>query len=317
MHHLSKSKAQRDAMCVAAKAQVRIYDDREFGKSVENVYQITVTNYKHSVYLRSVKMKEDLAECVFEGPDGPFKVSVSLDNLSKKGLKQLSMIEKKTIDELLEDEKVVLAYQACIKKLAMKDRTRKEMYDFLTQKTELNIKQINDLIELLESKNYINDANYANSAVSNLTSLLQGKYRIIRTLKQKGIPQDLIDSALQQDDEETEIKNALRYAEKIMPTIKDLSLKMKQEKLSIKMMSQGFEYNIIDVVLKSLNFSEDERNQLANCKKAAAKAFKKYASAHEGSALRNRVYEYCAQKGFDVDDINTVLSEMDFTREQN
>lgn len=317
MHHLSKSKAQQEAMCTAAKAQVRIYDDREFGKSVENVYQTTISNYKHSVYLRSIKMKEELAECVFEGPEGPFKVAVSLEDLTRKGLKQLSMIEKKTIDELLENEKGVLAYQACIKKLAMKDRTRKEMYDFLTQKTELNIKQINDLIELLESKNYINDANYANSAVSNLTSLLQGKHRIIRTLKQKGIPQDLIDAALQQDDEETEIKNALRYAEKIMPTIKDLSLKMKQEKLSIKMMTQGFEYNIIDIVMKSLNFSEDERNQLINCRKTAAKAFKKYSSKYEGSALRNRVYEYCAQKGFDVDEINTVLSEMDFTREQN
>lgn len=317
MVHLSKSKAQREAMCLAAKAQVRIYDDREFGKSVENVYHVTVQNYKHSVFLTNVKMKEDVAECFFEGTEGPFKIVVSLDNLSRKGLKKLSMIEKKTIDELLEDEKVVLAYQACIRKLAMKDRTRKEMYDFLTQKTELNIKQINDLIELLESKNYINDANYANSAVSNLTSLLQGKHRIIKTLKQKGIPLDLIEAALQQDDEETEIKNALRYAEKVMPTIKDLSLKMKQEKLSIKLMTQGYEYNIIDVVMKSLNFSEDERNQLANCKKAAAKAVKRYASKYEGSALRNRVYEYLAQKGFEVDDINTVFSDMVWTHEQN
>jgi len=317
MAHLKKTKTERDTMALAAKASVRIYDDREFGKSVENVYQMTVRNYKHSVFLKNIRIKEDSADCLFEGPDGPFKIAVSLEAVAQKGLKRLNMIEKKTIDELMEDEKIVVAYQACIRKIAMKDRTRKEMYDFLTQKTELNIKQINDLIEVLENKNYINDANYANSAVSNLTSLLQGKQRIIRTLRQKGIPQDLIDSALQIDDEETEIKNALRYAEKIMPTIRDLSLKMKQEKLTIKMMTQGFEYGIIDVVMKSLNFSEDERNQLVNCKKAAAKAYKKYASSYEGSALRNHVFDYLAQKGFEIDDINVILSEMVFNNEQN
>ncbi len=227
------------------------------------------------------------------------------------------MVDQKTIDELMEDEKFVLAYQSCIKKLAMKDRTRKEMYDFLTQKTELKIKQINDLIEILEDKNYINDTNYANSSVSNLTSLLQGKHRIIRTLRQKGIPQDLIDAALQLDNEDSEIKNALRYAEKIMPTIKDQSLKMKQQKLNLKLMSQGYEYSIIDIVMKSLNFSEDERNQLTNCTKAAAKAIKKYSSRYQGSALKNHVFDYLAQKGFEVDDINAVFSDMVWNDEQN
>ena len=317
MHHLSKTKAEIDAMRLAARAQVKVYDDREFGSAVETVYQKTVQSYKHSVFLKNIRLKEDVAECQFENAEGPFKITVSLETVSKKGLKRLSMVDQKTIDELMEDEKFVLAYQACIKKLALKDRTRKEMYDFLTQKTELKIKQINELIEILEDKNYINDSNYANSAVSNLSSLLQGKQRIIRTLRQKGIPQDLIDKALQMDDEEFEIKNALRYAEKIMPTIKDQSLKMKQQKLNIKLMSQGFDFSIIDVVMKSLNFSEDERNQLTNCTKAAAKAVKKYAVKYQGSALKNHVFDYLSQKGFEVDDINAVLSDMVWNDEQN
>jgi 1,2-diacylglycerol 3-alpha-glucosyltransferase len=317
MHHLSKTKKQREEMCIAAKAQVRIYDDREFGKAVENVYQTTIHNYKKSVFLKNIRLNEDVAECTFESNDGPFKVSVSLQTYTKKGLKRLSMVDQKTIDELMEDEKTVLAYQACIRKIASKDRTRKEMYDFLTQKTELNIKQINDLIDHLEQRNYINDTLYANSAVSNFLSLLQGKQRIIRALKQKGIPLDLIEAALQQDDEENEIKNALRYAEKIMPTIKDVSLKMKQEKLSIKLLTQGYEYSIIDVVMKSLNFNEDERNQLDNCRKLAAKAVKRYSSKYEGSSLRNHVFNYLTQKGFEVDDINVVFNDMVWTNEQD
>ncbi len=317
LHHLDKTQTQRNKMCQDAKNQVKVYDDQVFGQAVENVYQITIHNYKHSVFLKAIKLKTDIAVCTFETTDGPLKVSVSLESYVKKGLRQLSMVDQKNLDELLDEEKVVLAYQSCIRKISMRDRTRKEMYDFLTQKTELNIKQINDLIEHLEDRKYIDDVRYANSAVSNLSSLLQGKQRIIKTLKQKGIPQDLINSALQIDDEETEIKNALRYAEKVMPSIKDVSLKMKQQKLSIKLLTQGFDYSVIDVVMKSLNFSEDERNQLNNCTKATAKAVKKYASKYEGNALRNHVFDYLTQKGFEIDDINAVFSEMVWTNEQN
>jgi len=317
IHHLTKNESERDEMCRNAKNQVRIYDDREFGKAVENVYQKTVHNFKHSVFLKTIKFKQDIAECTFELAEGPLKVAVSMESYVKKGLRRLSMVDQKIFDELLEDEKVVLAYQSCIRKISMKDRTRKEMYDYLTQKTELNIKQINALIEHLEDRKYIDDARYANSAVSNLSSLLQGKQRIIRTLKQKGIPHDLIDAALQMDNEETEIKNALRYAEKIMPGIKDISLKMKQQKISIKLLTQGYDYSVIDIVMKSLNFSEDERNQLSNCQKATAKAVKRYAAKYSGNALRNHVFDYLTQKGFEVDDINAVFSEMEWTNEQN
>jgi 1,2-diacylglycerol 3-alpha-glucosyltransferase len=92
---------------------------------------------------------------------------------------------------------------------------------------------------------------------------------------------------------------------------------MKQEKLSIKLLTQGYEYNIIDVVMKSLNFNEDERNQLDNCRKLAVKAVKRYSSKYEGSSLRNHVFNYLTQKGFEVDDINVVFNDMVWTNEQD
>lgn len=45
-HHLRKSVAERNAMKKAARAQVQVYDDREFGKVVAEVYQKTVDDYK-------------------------------------------------------------------------------------------------------------------------------------------------------------------------------------------------------------------------------------------------------------------------------
>jgi len=46
-HHIAKPQAERDAMKKAARDQVLIYDDREFGKAVADVYQQTIDDYKN------------------------------------------------------------------------------------------------------------------------------------------------------------------------------------------------------------------------------------------------------------------------------
>ena len=46
-HHVQKPLTERNAMKKAARAQVQVYDDREFGKAVAEVYQKTVDDYKN------------------------------------------------------------------------------------------------------------------------------------------------------------------------------------------------------------------------------------------------------------------------------
>lgn len=46
-HHVRKPLNERNAMKKAARAQVQVYDDREFGKAVVEVYQKTVDDYKN------------------------------------------------------------------------------------------------------------------------------------------------------------------------------------------------------------------------------------------------------------------------------
>ena len=88
----------------------------------------------------------------------------------------------------------VKAYQSCLKRIAAKDRTRKEIYDWLTQNTQLDIKQINEIVEKLEERDLINDLRYTKNQVYNLKLLMQGKNKISRTLRKKGIPYEMIES---------------------------------------------------------------------------------------------------------------------------
>ncbi|MEI7668176.1 MAG: RecX family transcriptional regulator, partial [Erysipelotrichaceae bacterium] len=232
-----------------------------------------------------------------------------------KGLRTLTMVDEKTMQELMEDEKIVKIYQTCIRKLAFKDRTRKEMYDYLTQKTDLNIKTINIMIEHLEARHYIDDLSYTNSAVTTLQSLLQGRHKITKSLRQKGIPQEMIDEVLRKDDQEEEINNALRYAEKIKATIKDTSVIAKHSQLSLKLFQQGYDRAVIDTVLASVSFTEDERNEVENCRKAALKAYKKYSLKYQKTALRNHVFSYLSTQGYPMETIYIALNEMEWKDE--
>jgi len=312
MHHIDKTKDEQLAMTFKAKKQVECYDSRLFGQKVADIYSNTIFTYKHSFLLQSVKTKQGVVECLFMGQEEPFKVIVSQDSFVAKGLRTLTMVDDKTMEELLEDEKVVKVYQSCIRKLAFKDRTRKEMYDYLTQKTDLNIKAINTLIEHLEARHYIDDLAYTNSAVTTLRSLLQGKFKITKSLRQKGISQDMIDEVLQKDDQEVEMANALKYAEKIKSSIKETSLIAKKDQLSIKLFQQGYERMVIDTVMASLSFVDDEKIEVENCRKAALKALKKYSPKYQKTALRNHVFNYLSNQGYPIDTIYIALNEMEW-----
>ncbi|MGB7594913.1 MAG: RecX family transcriptional regulator [Erysipelotrichaceae bacterium] len=298
-----------------AKQHVLEYDSRVFYQSVIKVYYAAVSHYHNSYSLINIHAKNDAVECIFTGKNENIKVFVSIETFLKKGLRRDKVISEETLQELMLDEKVVKAYQACIRKLTLRDRTRKEMYDFLTQESELPIKQVNELIEILEQRGYVDDVRYVNSAVMNLRSLLQGRKKIVRSMMLKGIPFELIEKALNEDVSDDEVNLALRWAEKTMPTIKDKSLRLKKQLLRQKMHAQGFDSSVCEIVMARLNFADDERQELERLQKTAQKVRKRYETKSSGSKLRNQIFRYLSSQGYESEDIYLVLNEMEWKDE--
>ena len=77
----------------------------------------------------------------------------------------------------------------------------------------------------------------------------------------------------------------------------------------------GFDFNVIELVMRSLNFTEDEKGELDVLRKAAMKAKRKYASKATGTSLRNSVFSYLDHQGFNLDDIYIILNEMEWNDE--
>lgn len=305
----------RVSMRASAKKQIQVYDSRVFAQSVLSVYEIARKKYYTTYQIENIFIKDDLAEVIASNRFEQYRTLAFAETVEQKGLRKDKVIQKTTWEEIESSQKVVEAYQSCIRKLAIKDRTRKEMYDFLTQKTDCTIVQINTIIDRLEEKHYIDDQRYVMSMVFNFRSLLMGKNRIIKSLIQKGIPYEMILEAMSMEGNESETSLAMRLAMKIQPTITQRSIMAKKQKIRQRLVSQGFDLEVANEVVSALDFNEEAAEEYANLLVSAQKAQKKFAKKHA-----NDVYSWMmavkrslSTQGYSYSDISRAVDEMEWS----
>ena len=306
----------KEIMKKQAIEKVEKYDSNVFYNRVIELYEKAIITYNDYYMVNSIKDKDGYVELKLKKNDENFKVCVHFDTYLNLNIRKNTMLSDEDYSELLEQETLVLLYEKCLRKLAIKDRTRKEMYDWITQKFDLNIKDINDIIELLETKGYIDDRKYAYGAVFNFKKNLVGEIKIFRELKKKGVSVDIIDEAIKDSyDTELEMKNAIKFAEKINSSNRNVSNQKMKDIIRQKLINNGFNHEVCSKVIEILSIEKDEKNERSNLASIAIKAKKRYAHKYCGVELRNRVFRYCSSQRFESSDIFVVLSEMEWEDE--
>ncbi len=315
---MSLSDEEKEKIAVQAMMRVKPYDEAVFYKNLVKVYEAAIANYTNLYRIDKIRLKSDYVQLTLIAPQKDnIKILVSVDTYFQLGYRKGRQLTPEEVDILLEMEVSVKAYQSCLRKLAMKDRTRKEMYDWLTQNTELDIAEINQIIDKLEEKGFIDDRQYVKDSVTFMKATLVGEQKIYRNLRKKGIPVELIQEILEEErDEDKEYSNALKWAQKIQPTIRDKSVKMKKNVMYQKMANQGYRGEILNRVIESLDFSNDKRMEMDSLRRVAGKAKKRYEKKNSGYELRNKVYCYCATQGFESEEIYAILDEMEWNDEK-
>ena len=201
------------------------------------------------------------------------------------------------------------AYRAAIRKLKIRDYTRKEMQIYFNRLPGLANEDVEALLCELEEKGYINDQLYLQEKIEKMQFSLMGKGNIRRTLMNKGIAREDIDQALDALDDEEESQKAIQMAEKLMATIKDKSKKMKKQTIVKKLINLGYDSDVALSASENLNFEdEDDHSALI---KTIQKAQRNYARKYQGKDLRNKIILYCMQKGFVREDVINQLEEME------
>ncbi len=316
MMYADYSNEQKQKIIANTGKRVEPYDSRVFYQRIMEVYESAIRTYAGYVHVVSVNAKEDYVELKLASTQKELKVLVSLDTYMSMNLRLNSALDPEQLQELTAQENKVKVYQSALRKLAIKDRTRKEMYDWLTQKTELDIESVNEMIERLEEKGYIDDMKYARSAVMSMKGALMGERRIFKDLKSKGVSVEIIDEVLNETrEEDIELSNALRYAEKVQRQTRDKSIRKMKMTIAQKLYSQGYSQEIAEKVLNTLNFDEEASEERKVLRALAQKAKKRYEKKYSAVELRNRVFRYCSSQGFEIEDIYLVLSEMEWENE--
>lgn len=310
--YLSLSAEEKDIMRENCTKQVVSYSSQTFAEKVVDVYNKAIEEYHGYARIDDVAVRDSYVQLyLVTSTKEEKRLIVSMDDYAELGLRKGGMIPIPEIEELQEKQEGVAAYQSCIRRITVKDRTRKEMYDWLCKETKCDIRTINDIIDRLESKGYIDDERYCEEAVTSMLASFLGRERIEKDLVRKGLPLEMIQKAMDEHPDSEE-EDAFDYAEKMLNGLKNDSVRRQKYAIRNKLLQRGYGGEIADKVLAKLDFSRSESRETENLKRCAAKAKHRYEKQYSGSACRNRVYRYCAGQGYNSEDIYAVMDEMEW-----
>ena len=295
--------------------QVQPLSAEVFYERAIHVYERAIDLYEHMLIVEDVQVKEDIVQ-IYLGNMGrssgeDIRLMMSLDDYYNEGIRKGMRLSSSAVERIRRKQDAVRAWRSCMRRIAAKDRTRKEIYDWLTRNTSCDIETVNEIVERLELKGYIDDERYCMENISRMKLALFGRERMIRELRKKGIPAEMISSMLEEQPD-TEYEDAMAFAKRAARTLPDTSQRMKQNKLKAKLIAKGYSSEVADAVIAEFDFRDDSMEELDNLRKCAAKAKKRYEKKYEGTKLRNTVYRYCSAQGYNAEDIYAILDEMEW-----
>ncbi len=212
------------------------------------------------------------------------------------------------------------AFELGVRYLSYRNRSAKEIKDYLRNK-EFDEKSIKKALEKLQYYGYQNDETFVKEIIRQKGEASgKGRGMIKKYLSDKGIDEGLIERGLRAHyPPELEMDVALRQSFKFFKTKEKLPLNQIKSKLSQRLASRGFSFEIIKECLDRLSQSQEVQNtmkeqQQAHFEKALAegikakeKGKKKYKNDYQ---LYGKIYETLIRKGFEREMIQRVIEEL-------
>jgi 1,2-diacylglycerol 3-alpha-glucosyltransferase len=243
-------------------------------------------------------------------------LDVSLDDFYEYGLKKGRGVSVSTVETLRKNEIENKAYQRCLNKLAVRDRSVKEIEEWLRFNTECDQAQIHTIIDRLCDSGYLNDETFTESEVLRLKTALNGEEKIIHELSAKGISEEAVKDVLSRYKDEED--NARILAQKLLRSKRNASSRRTMDVIRTKLVQHGFSVDLANTVISKLDLSAVAQREPDNLGRQIEKAKRKYSRKYSGTELRARIYKSCVQQGYSSSDVVRVLDGMEwFEDEEN
>lgn len=239
-------------------------------------------------------------------PRGRYKITTSSgeitlyeDVIIKNNFLLKKEIDLPFLEKILDENTYYEAYDLSLSYIETKLRTEKEISDYL-EKKGFNYDVIKHAINKLKEIGLLNEKSYIEAYTNDKVNLSSyGPFKIKRDLLNLGLKEEDIDNYLFTIKDDVWSNKIDKVIKKRMSSLNGKSLHMIKNKLNIDLFNLGYDKDLINSKLNSLEYNDAD-----NMKKEMSKAYDKYSKKYEGEALKKQIKNYLYKKGFIVSDID-------------
>ncbi len=222
---------------------------------------------------------------------------IKYELLLKKKLKE------EEFQSLKNENNNLTGYYLALKYLNTKERTKKEVRDYLKKK-DISLSSIELAVKKLEDMGYINESRYITYYLNDsLKFSNDGPSKIKQKLKDLGIEVSLIEQELSLVPEKVWKNKIQKLVEKRMSMNHSYSQSFFKNKLANYLFSLGYPLEFTTSFLENLVFQKDE----SIIKKEKDKLERKLSRKWSGEQLNYQIRLKLFQKGFTKDEIENIL----------
>lgn len=237
-----------------------------------------------------------------------FAFGVDEEVLLKFNLTKGFHITKELQEEIESEESYYKVYQRTLNYLTYSLRSEKQIRDYLKKH---DAEQYSDrMVEHFKKLKLLDDLNYAESYVRTMANVNQkGPRNVEMDLKQRGISDSKIMTALEEYPYEQELENARILAEKRWRRTKKDSRVEAIQKVKQYLVGKGYSFEVADEVIDEMDTDKDEEAEYKALEKQGERAIRRYSRKHEGYELSQRLKRFLYSKSFPTELINRFIEE--------
>lgn len=286
------------------------FDSHTFYEGVMQVYDTSIDHFENCFIVSSLTPHEKMVSIEFNSGKRKVTLECSLDDVESFHLVRGARINQDVIDILKEKQNVRQLYFKAIKLLSYHDYCFHDLVKRLETYGEYNEIEIMKCMALLTDRHLIDDKKYVKNYIEATLKKGKGFKKAIIDLKNKDIPEYLIEEEIAKFDETEEKDYALNIVDQLYHTNSKLSPQGLIQKIKRTLFNKGFSQSTIESVMNTYDFEFSHERTLSLLKKECEKTYKRYQNKYHGQELKMRISRFLKQKGYDYEDILIVMDEI-------
>lgn len=255
--------------------------------------------------IKSIKVYKDHVTLTFAKGE---TLKISKEAFLSSYLYEGKSLSKKEIDKLNEITALSDLLNYALSLISKRHYSIKMMFDKLYKK-EPNKSVVNSVINKLKENDLLDDRAFMEDLINWDNERSFGKNKIIKHLKEQGIPEQLVSKA--HFSPSNELKKAKGLINKLDKKYSRYAYESKKKHIYQALLSQGYDYEVAKEAL-SLVKSDKPSLEKEKLTKDYLKIKKRYENKYESYILKQKIYAALLNKGYKSKDIKIVLGELTY-----